>query len=85
MKIAAQADLSSPRNMMIVAISFGFGMMPGGAPEFYGGLPAAVQTVLDSGIAAGGICAIALNLLLNHRTREQHACPAPAGQACTCP
>ena len=85
MKIAAQADLSSPRNMMIVAISFGFGMMPGGAPEFYGGLPSAVQTVLDSGIAAGGICAIALNLLLNHRTREQHVCPAPAGRPCACP
>jgi xanthine/uracil permease len=85
MKIAAQADLSDARNMMIVAISFGFGMMPGGAPEFYGALPAAVRTVLDSGIAAGGICAIALNLLLNHGTRERHVCPAPAGEPCTCP
>lgn len=77
LKIAAQSDLGRPRNTMIVAISFGFGMMPGGAPEFYSGLPASVQTVLDSGIAAGGLCAIALNLLLNHPGRV----PQPVGPA----
>ncbi|TQM04306.1 nucleobase:cation symporter-2 family protein [Pseudonocardia kunmingensis] len=84
LKIAAQADLGNARNMMIVAISFGFGMMPGGAPEFYAGLPASVETVLGSGIAAGGLCAIALNLLLNHRRPKEHTCPAPVGEPCTC-
>ena len=66
-------------------VGIGFGMMPGGAPEFYAGLPSSVEVVLGSGIAAGGICAIALNLLLNHRQTTEHRCPAPVGEPCTCP
>lgn len=67
-RIAMQADLSRARNMLIIAVSFGFGLMPVGAPGFYANLPGAAQTVLSSGIAAGGIAAFLLNLLLNHRT-----------------
>jgi uric acid transporter len=76
LKIAAQADLANPRNMLIIAISFGFGLMPTGAPQFYSHLPVAAQTVLGSGIAAGGISAIVLNLLLNHTWGPQDERPA---------
>ncbi|MER5393552.1 nucleobase:cation symporter-2 family protein [Saccharopolyspora sp. NPDC002686] len=67
-KIMAQADLGNPRNILIVAISFGFGLLPVGAPEFYANLPGVLQPVLSSGIAAGGIAAFLLNLVLNRRT-----------------
>lgn len=69
LRIMGQADLSNGRNILIVAISFGFGLLPVGAPEFYQHLPVVVQTVLTSGIAAGGIAAFLLNLVLNRRER----------------
>ncbi len=74
-KFMLEADFSQPRNHMIVAIAFGFGLMPVGAPDFYTQLPGPLQTVLSSGIAAGGIAAFLLNLLLNGVRRGQ---PAPA-------
>lgn len=80
-KIMAQADFDNGRNLMIVAISFGFGLMPVGAPDFYANFPEAAQTVLGTGIAAGGIAAFLLNLLLNgpsedHIDDEEPASPA---------
>lgn len=76
LKIAAQADLSNPRNVMVVAVAFGFGMMPTGAPQIYHNLPQSVQTVLGSGIAAGGICAIVLNWILNRNGAQHRASPS---------
>lgn len=63
--ILRDADLNDGRNLLIVAVSFGLGLMPVGAPHLYEGLPAAVQTVLSSGIAAGGLAAFCLNLLFH--------------------
>lgn len=65
-RILLETDLTDMRNILIVAVSFGFGLMPVGAPHFYDNMPVAVQTVLGSGISAGGISAFLLNLLLNH-------------------
>lgn len=76
-KIMMQADLGQGRNILIVAISFGFGLMPVGAPEFYTHLPTALQTILSSGIAAGGIVAFSLNLLLNHGAQGAQADSVP--------
>src|SRR5699024_7911373 len=64
-KIISQADLSEARNILIVAVSFGFALIPAGAPDFYSNLPDVLQPVLSSGIAAGGIAAFLLNLVLN--------------------
>ncbi|WGW11398.1 nucleobase:cation symporter-2 family protein [Saxibacter everestensis] len=66
-KIIGQADLTDGRNLLIVAVSFGFGLLPVGAPQLYQHLPGALNIVLTSGIAAGGIAAFLLNLLLNVR------------------
>lgn len=66
LRIIGQADLNEGRNLLIVAVSFGFGLLPVGAPQFYSHLPNALQTVLTSGIAAGGIVAFCLNLVLHH-------------------
>ncbi|NNH71323.1 purine permease [Nocardia uniformis] len=78
-KFMLEADFSNPRNHLIVAISFGFGLIPVGAPDFYDQLPGPMQTVLSSGIAAGGIAAFLLNLLLNGVPREQPKTVAPVG------
>ncbi|MBO2447500.1 purine permease [Actinomadura barringtoniae] len=78
LRILAQADLAEPRNMFVVAISFGLGFVPVGAPHLYDRFPDLAQTVLGSGIAAGGIAAFLLNLLLNETHR---ATPAAAGPA----
>lgn len=64
-KILGRADLSSSRNIYIIAISFAFGMIPVGAPHFWDGFPPLLQPVLSTGIAAGGIAAFLLNLILN--------------------
>jgi xanthine/uracil permease len=80
-RILVQSELGSARDILIVAISFGFGLMPVGAPDFYAHLPTAAHTVLSSGIAAGGIAAFLLNLLLNElgRARAAERSDAPAG------
>ncbi|GAB2668555.1 nucleobase:cation symporter-2 family protein [Nocardia goodfellowii] len=89
-KLMLGADFSNPRNHLVVAIAFGFGLIPVGSPDFYDQLPGPLQTVLSSGIAAGGIAAFLLNLLLNGVAPEQEQAPAeeserlatePAGQA----
>ncbi|MFI6873476.1 uracil-xanthine permease family protein [Streptomyces sp. NPDC050400] len=69
LRILARADLTDARNLLTVALAFGLGLIPVGAPEFYAPLPAAARTVLDSGIAVTGIVAFALNLLFHHTPR----------------
>lgn len=64
-KILGQADLSNSRNIFVIAISLGFGMIPVGAPDFWNAFPEFLQPVLSSSIAAGGVAAFVLNLVLN--------------------
>ncbi len=52
------------RAMLILAVSLGLGLGVTFAPEATVRLPAVVRDVLSSGIATGGLAAIALNLLL---------------------
>jgi len=60
-----QCDLSETGNALVVAGSLGTGLIPVVSPDFSAHLPAAVRTVLDSGISAGCLTAIALNLLFH--------------------
>ncbi len=60
--IASQAI--DRRAMLILAISLGLGLGVTFAPEATAQLPGALKDVLSSGIAAGGLTAIVLNLLL---------------------
>lgn len=53
------------QNAMIVAISLGIGLIPLAAPNFYHKLPQFAQLILHSGITAGSISAILLNLFFN--------------------
>ena len=52
-------------NVLVVAISVGVALLPTVAPGIYEEFPDWFQLIFDSGISAGAICAILLNLLLN--------------------
>ena len=52
-------------NLMIVAVSVGIGLIPLGVPGFYNKFPDWLQIILNSGITAGSVTAILLNLILN--------------------
>ncbi|WP_344072284.1 nucleobase:cation symporter-2 family protein [Microbacterium sediminicola] len=53
------------RNVLIVAISVGVALLPTVTPTIYEQFPSWFQLIFDSGISAGAIIAILLNLLLN--------------------
>ncbi|MFC3573296.1 solute carrier family 23 protein [Streptomyces yaanensis] len=59
-------DLNAGSNAIIVAVSLAFGIFPIAFPGFYHAFPEQVATVLSSGISAGWLLAITLNLLFNH-------------------
>ncbi|WP_242687139.1 MULTISPECIES: nucleobase:cation symporter-2 family protein [unclassified Actinopolyspora] len=65
MKTLGKADLGNSLNSLVVAGSLGIGMIPIVSPDFYEHFPAALRTVLDSGISTGCLVALALNLLFN--------------------
>jgi len=52
------------RNGLIVAVSLGVGLGFPSQTQWIGLLPAFVRPLLESGISAGGITALVLNLLL---------------------
>ena len=62
----AQVDYRNNMNLIIVATSIGFGMIPIAAPTFYHQFPAWFETIFHSGISSAAIMAILLNLLFNH-------------------
>ncbi|RZQ64780.1 nucleobase:cation symporter-2 family protein [Amycolatopsis suaedae] len=64
----AKASFERPANIAIVAASLGVGLIPIAAPEFYADFPSAVRTVLDSGISAGCVTAVVLNLVFGERS-----------------
>jgi len=56
-------------NLVIVATSIGFGVIPIVQPTFYSQFPAWFSTIFDSGISSAAVMAIVLNLLFNHLRR----------------
>jgi uric acid transporter len=61
----ARVDFERNANVIIVAVSLALGIIPVAAPDFYSGFPPGVQIVLNSGITAGSIAAIILNVAFN--------------------
>ncbi|WP_324012936.1 nucleobase:cation symporter-2 family protein [Microbacterium sp. JZ37] len=59
------------RNVLVVAVSVGIALLPTVAPEIYARFPDAFTLIFDSGISAGAIAAILLNLLLNSRSAKE--------------
>ncbi|MBB4685325.1 nucleobase:cation symporter-2 family protein [Amycolatopsis jiangsuensis] len=67
----AKASFEHPANVAIVAASLGVGLIPIAMPGFYSGFPAALQVVLNSGISAGCVTAVVLNLAFGPRLIER--------------
>jgi uric acid transporter len=61
----ARVNFERNANVIIVAITLALGVIPVASPEFYSGFPPGVQIVLNSGITAGSIAAIVLNVAFN--------------------
>ncbi|KAF1069184.1 MAG: Xanthine permease XanP [Pseudomonas citronellolis] len=52
------------RALLIIAVSLALGLGISQVPEFLAHMPAALRSVLESGVATGGICALVLNWFL---------------------
>ena len=56
---------------MVVAVSIGIGMITLAVPNFYQKFPVWAQVILNSGITAGSLTAIVLNVVLNGHKQEK--------------
>jgi xanthine permease len=67
-QVLSEVDFTSEAgsvNGLIVAATLTMGLIPTAAPTFYSHFPLGVQTVVSSGIAAGALTAVLLNLIVN--------------------
>ena len=71
LKTLSRVEFDGTQNIMVVAVSLGVGMITLAVPNFYHNFPAWAQVILHSGITAGSIAAIVLNLLLNGVASEE--------------
>ncbi|WP_435737559.1 nucleobase:cation symporter-2 family protein [Cellulosimicrobium sp. PMB13] len=62
----AKVDYSNSVNLIIVAASISFGMIPIAKPDFYDQFPTWFGIIFHSGISSAAIMAILLNILFNH-------------------
>jgi NCS2 family nucleobase:cation symporter-2 len=70
------------KNVLIVALSVGIALLPTVSPTIYDRFPEWFQLIFDSGISAGAIAAILLNLLLNtDEMRREHRDDALIGSS----
>ncbi len=65
-KTLSKVDYNGNLNLVIVAASVGFGMIPIAAPDFYHHFPTWVGTIFHSGISSAALMAVVLNLVFNH-------------------
>ena len=61
----SRVDLTDNRNVIIIAVSIAFGIIPSAVPTFYDKLPEGLGIVFESGITAASIAAILLNIVFN--------------------
>lgn len=62
----SKVDYKDNMNLIIVATSIGFGLIPVVAPAFYDSFPGWFATIFHSGISSAAVMAVLLNLLFNH-------------------
>ncbi|MFF4339206.1 nucleobase:cation symporter-2 family protein [Kitasatospora sp. NPDC001540] len=62
----AEAGMESTSHTILVSVSLGVGIVPIAVPTFYDGFPETVRTLMHSGISAGCLAAVLLNLLFHH-------------------
>ncbi|NEB78242.1 purine permease [Streptomyces sp. SID14478] len=75
LRTLSKVEFEGNGNLTVVAVSVAIGVLPVGVPTLYAKFPDWFQTVMDSGISAGCLTAIALNLLFNHLPRKAGSAP----------
>jgi NCS2 family nucleobase:cation symporter-2 len=71
-KILATVDYAKQRNnVLVVAISIGFGLIPIVAPTFFRAFPAEAKPIFGDGIILTSIAAVLLNLYFNPTDRKK--------------
>ena len=81
-RILSSVDFKTRKNdLMIVALSIGFGMIPLVAPKFFEHMPKALSPLLESGILLASIAAVALNAWFNGVRSDSDALAAAAEAA----
>ncbi|CAM5595123.1 nucleobase:cation symporter-2 family protein [Streptomyces fumanus] len=78
LRTLARVDFKDNHNLTVVAVSVAVGVLPVGVPTVYDRFPDWFQTVMHSGISAGCVTAILLNLLFNHLPGRTAPAPASA-------
>ncbi|WP_374720146.1 nucleobase:cation symporter-2 family protein [Parageobacillus toebii] len=64
-KMLSQVEFASQENLFIIACSVGMGLGVTAVPNLFAELPASIRILTDSGIVAGSITAIVLNILFH--------------------
>lgn len=66
MKMLLKADLSNEKNLLIIAVSVGFGLGFNIVPTVFSQFPDALQMFTGNGIVMSSFTAIILNIIFNH-------------------
>lgn len=69
-RMLSKVDFAKDKNLLIIAISVGFGLGFNVMPELFGKLPATIQMFTGNGIVMSSVTAIVLNLLFNGVGKE---------------
>lgn len=79
-KLLSKAELSG-HNLVLVAAALGVGLAPTVVPDLYKQFPAWFQVIAGSGISAGCLVAVLLNVLFNHVPYRRDADKEDAGDS----
>ncbi|MEV3860822.1 nucleobase:cation symporter-2 family protein [Streptomyces sp. NPDC050095] len=85
LRTLAKVDFAGNHNLTVVAVSVAIGVLPVGVPDVYAQFPDWFQTIMDSGISAGCLTAIALNLLFNHLPQKGSSAVGPVAEPVALP
>jgi xanthine permease len=74
-KMLSKVDFASQENLLIIACSVGMGLGVTAVPDLFAHMPNTVKIISNSGIVAGSLTAIFLNLIFNvfKPVKENHA------------
>lgn len=71
MRMLSKVDYTNDKNLLVIAISIGFGLGFNMLPTLFQQMPATVSMFTGNGIVMSSLTAIILNLLFNGIKKEQ--------------
>ena len=71
MRMLSKVDFANDKNLLVIAVSIGFGLGFNIMPQLFAKLPETLQMFTGNGIVMSSLCAILLNLLFNGVKEER--------------